>query len=338
MVSETIIIIIALLLPPVVLWRCKNFCEKHPSTVPFRTVPIGCLTMFCLMLLYCSMVPWLFHKVLETNIPHWLDAAKELPILLLAIPLGIAVIMLLSKRLLRGKEKPNGCLYPVVFAGALILSLAISFCCTFWHRSDQKSRAWHSIFLPRVNQCLVVFEQRPTHPFLAEYDYRIRLEQGQETAYFQLWPNTGGRTFINVYQVAEDKLLLKDKQASYIIDTTRLQVYLVDYADEDGKPLTKEIHFAVPLSSVPFHSLGHNVPLSETESDTDTEGDHLGKYLSIDFTDGTTGKAIPYDVSVENCVYLGCIMDYSFYTPEEKPEGEGHPRYRNRNNSASASE
>ena len=314
MTLETILITILLLLPPAVLWGCRRFCEKHPSTIPLRTVPLGCLTMFWLVLSYGSAIPWLFYEVLKRNPPHWLDSIKELPILLLAIPLGIAVIISISKRLTKGKEPPHVCLYPLVFAGILMVACGISCVCSIGHGPfdvdgfDKESRDWYKIFLPKLQDCRITFEQRPSHPFLAEYDYRIRLWHGKNLDFFQLWPNTGGRTFINIYKVAEDKLLLKDKCASYIIDVTEKQVYLVR-----SFPSTEstDIHFVVPLSEKPFDSMG---------------GD--AKDLRADFTDGTTSHAIPYNVDLNHCVYIGCIMDYSFYTPDEQPESEEHPRYR----------
>ena len=328
MILETILITIVLLLPPLVLWGCRSFCEKHPSTVPLRTVPLGCLTMLWLVLLYGTAISWLYHSVLETNPPHWLDAVKELPILVVAIPLGIFVIVILSKRLNKGIEPPPdqpsgildgpGCLYPAVFIGALLLSLGISCCCSIGHGPfdsegfDKESRDWYTIFLPKLQDCQIAFEQRPSHPFLAEYDYRIRLRHGKEQAYFQLWPNTGGRTFVNVYKIAEDKLLLKGKDADYIIDSTQKQVYLVRVVFSSPQ-MSPEIHFAVPLCEKPFGPMGGK-----------------DKDLEVNFSDGTTARAIPYEADLQNREYIGCIMDYSFYTPDEQPEGEGHPRYRDK--------
>lgn len=311
---ETLLIIGILLLPPLVLWRCKRFCEKHPSTIPFRTVPFGCLTMLVVAVLLEDAVFWLFKTVLERNIPHavssWGGPISEL----LAIVLGLAVIVVLSKRLVKGREAPSGCLYPMVFAGLAAIATAISvFFAVFDFASppgprdsDKEAAAWSTIFLPKLQDCPIAFEQRPTHPFLAEYDYRIRLGERDDPAYFQLWPNTGGRTYINVYRVADDKLLLKDKDASYLVDLSRRQVYLARYERGAGES-EQEIHSAIPLSEKAFDGMGSS---------------------TICFTDGTSAQAIPYDLDLRSCEYIGCIMDYSFYTPDEQPEGEGHPRYR----------
>lgn len=313
---ETILITLVLLLPPLVLWRCKSFCEKHPSTVPFRTVPLGCLTMLWLILIYGFALHWIYDVLLECNPPHWLNRFHPLPILF-AIPLGIAVIVLLSKRFAKGKERPCGYLYPAVFSGALVIALAISFCVTVGSLIFEAGgfgkvpRNWHTIYLPQLQDCRLAFEQRPSHPFLAEYDYRIRLRHGKNLDYFQLWPNTGGQTFVNVYKVADDKYLLKEKDAWYIIDATQRQVYLVDIPTTNTvNPPKTEIRFAVPLSDKSFSSMG-----GEEEE------------FHVNFKDGTSAKAIPYDVDLSQMEYLGCIMDYSFYTPDEQPEGEGHSRY-----------
>ena len=308
---ESILITLALILPPIVLWRCRTFCEKHPSTVPIRTVPLGCLTMFGMMLLYCSAIPWLYYSVLEKNPPHWLDNIETLLILLLTLPLGIGVIVFLSRHLTKGKKTPRGYLYPIVFVITLMVAGVISCCCTVGYAFKKESRSWHTIILPQLQDCRLAFEQRPSHPFLAEYDYRMCLRYGKEQAIFQLWPNCGGRTFVNVYKIAEDKLLLKDKDASYIIDSTQKQVYLIGIAENNNQTEQMDIHFAVPLCEKAFGSMGGE-----------------GQDLHIRFRDGTTVQTIPYDVDCSHREYIGCIMDYSFYTPDEQSEGEEHPRYR----------
>ncbi len=307
----TILITLALILPPIVLWRCRAFCEKHPSTVPIRTVPLGCLTMFWVMLLSCSAAFWLYYSVFGTFPPHWLNITKDLLILLLALSLGIGVIVLLSRHLTQGKKAPRGYLYPIVFAVTLIVAGIISCCCTVGCAFKKGSRDWHTIILPQLQDCRLAFEQRPSHPFLAEYDYRLCLRYGKEQAIFQLWPNSGGRTFVNVYKIAEDKLLLEDKDASYIIDSTQKQVYLIRVSENDSQNEQREIHFAVPLCEKAFDQMGGH--------DED---------FSVYFTDGTSSQAVPYDLELKCREYIGCIMDYSFCTPDEQPEGEGHPRYR----------
>ena len=310
---EDILIAGILLLPPLVLWRCKRFCEKHPSTVPFRTVPMGCMTMVLTMTLFESAVAWLFKTVLERNIPHSLSAWGGRLSLLLALFLGLAAIVLLSKRLARDGRPPPGWLYPAVFLGLAAIAMTVSVC---WQLRrgiipdlrdfDKESVAWDTIYLPKVQDCPIAFEVRPSHPFLAEYDYRIRLGERKSPTYFRLWANTGGRTFLNVYRVAQDKLLLKDTYASYLVDVARRQVYLV--ASEPGSDESgQEVHSAVPLS--------------EKEFDMRTAD-------AVGFVDGTSAEAVSYDADLRSREYIGCIMDYSFYTPDEQPEGEGHPRYR----------
>ena len=340
---ETLLIALALLLPPVVLWRCRGFCERHPSTVAFRTVPLGCLTMFLLTSLYGVAVSWFYHSLRKENLPHWLDRLEGLPSLLVAVPVGLAVIVFLVKRckkeVSKEKGKPQGCLYPLVFVGALMTALAISGVCTMSELlfDVEKSRNWFPIFLPRFSDCTVLFEQRPSHPFLAEYDYRIRLESGEATSVFWLWPNTGGRTFVNVYQLEQDKLLLKDKEMSYIVDIRQKQAYLVDIQDEFSKYQGSSIHFAVPLSSKRISTLGRGIPMSQSEFRKNP--DHPEQYLSVTFEDKTTARAIPYEADLQHRKYIGCIKNYSFYTGSTPSvllhrvsalEGEEHPRYRDK--------
>ena len=80
---ETILITLFLLLPPVVLGKCRSFCERHPSTVAFRTVPIGCLTMFLLTVLLGVAVSWFYHSILkikpaEVHLESWTFNAVHL--------------------------------------------------------------------------------------------------------------------------------------------------------------------------------------------------------------------------------------------------------------------
>ena len=314
---EEILIIFLLLLPPVILWRCKKFCERHPSTVVFRAVPLGCLTMWLLTLLCAMAMLWIF-KALRTDPPEWLFGVWYLVV----IPPGIAVIVLLARRLNRGRAvRPHGCLYPIVFVSFLFVGCCIVFSGYRRHlhdidHFDKEKNAWRVVYLPQLQDCRVAFEQRHAHPFLAEYDYRIRLCHGKEEAYFQLWANTGGRTFVNVYQVADDMLLLREKDASYLVDMTQGQVYL---AKSDNRmtvsPETK-ILFTVPLSDKAVASMGVR------------SIDGAPPEFYVDFEGGKTVLGVPCDVDLSHCKYIGCIMDDAFYTADEQPEGEGHPRYR----------
>ncbi len=312
---DTFIVISILLLPPLVLWKCKRFCEKHPSTIPFRTVPLGCVTMLVAALLVESAVAWFFKQVLESNIPHAVTRRGGPFVCLLALFLGLAVINPLSKRLKRGGKAPPRWLFLAVFVGFAAISMAIAAIFATYRPFirppalrdyDRESAAWSTIFLPKLQDCPIAFEQRPTHPFLAEYDYRIRLGKRNNQAFFRLWANTGGRTYLNVYRVSEDKLLLKDKDASYLIDVVRKQVYLV-HCEQGDNGSESTILSAIPLSEKPFDGMGSR---------------------EVCFTDGTSAQAIPCNFDLRSCEYIGCIMDDSFYTPDKQPEGEGHPRYR----------
>ena len=67
----------------------------------------------------------------------------------------------------------------------------------------------------------------------------------------------------------------------------------------------------------------HTMPFSDEESSRHSKRGQASQ------SDGTSAEAVPYDVYLRFREYIGCIMDYSFYTPDEQPEGEGLPRYRN---------
>lgn len=69
----------------------------------------------------------------------------------------------------------------------------------------------------------IVFLRRHNHPFLAEYDRKIRYETGTHVAMKLLPPNTGGKTKINVYYYsAKDGqgpfVRLRDQYGNYRFD------------------------------------------------------------------------------------------------------------------------
>ncbi|MBP5672363.1 MAG: hypothetical protein K5787_15485 [Lentisphaeria bacterium] len=302
---DNILISLFLLLLPLVLWKCKNTCEKHPSTIAFRSVPLGCLSML-LLPTFAAIVIGFLYDLYETNPANWTNIIYDWILHPLSIAIGIAVIVHFSKRFSKGRERPSFGVHAAVFVASLVISVIISLACLpiQYKFSSFASKSWYKIYLPNLGDVHVAFEQRPSHPFLAEYDYRLRLRHGKEQRYFALFPNTGGRTFINVYKLPGDKLFLKDTHANYLVDAADMQVYLLETTD--GSP------HAVPLSEKAFTSIG-----------TSPTGGAM-----VHFKDGTHAMSIPLAIDLQEKTYIGCIMDYSFYTPDKQPEGEGHPKYR----------
>lgn len=310
MYIETAIIALILLLPPLILWRWKTFSEKRPSSVAWRSVPFGCLTMMLLPLLSGAVICGIY-QMQEKNRPHWLDILGEPLVILLSIIAGIVVIVCLAKRLSKGRELPHF----FTFVGAFVLNAIVVLIVSCIYEAgtnfmfqNNSPRNWEAIYLPRQSDTAIAFEQRASHPFLAEYDYRLRLRHDKETKYFMLWPNTGGRTFINAYQFPDGRLLLKNKDAHYLVDPANMQVFILDSSVKNGKPPQS----GVPLDNTKICSMG-------------TTDDNF----EVSYPDNICRKSTPIEIDISQCKYIGCIMDHSFYTPDEQSEGEEHPRYRN---------
>ena len=71
--------------------------------------------------------------------------------------------------------------------------------------------------------CRIVFLRRHRHPFLAEYDRKIRCEVADRVTVKSLPTNSGGKTKINVYYYAAHKDLgpfirLRDRYGNYRFD------------------------------------------------------------------------------------------------------------------------
>ncbi len=78
----------------------------------------------------------------------------------------------------------------------------------------------------------VILEERPTHPFLAEYEYRLQIfhSEGRDGGYrgtVDLIPNSGGRTFLCLFALtAVDRapvLEVADRVVTSIVDLQGLR-------------------------------------------------------------------------------------------------------------------
>jgi hypothetical protein len=67
----------------------------------------------------------------------------------------------------------------------------------------------------------VTVERMPSHPSLAEYERKAIVEIGaQSSTQMQLFPDSGGNSRTNLYQLNARQVLLLDGEASYTIDVT----------------------------------------------------------------------------------------------------------------------
>ena len=86
-----------------------------------------------------------------------------------------------------------------------------------WQLEDQP---WKNveIILPSGMGTLI-FYRRHAHPFLAEYDRKVTLESADRRSAFDLLPNCGGQTNVNIYLVTmQDELTLDDNRTIWLHD------------------------------------------------------------------------------------------------------------------------
>ena len=92
---------------------------------------------------------------------------------------------------------------------------------------------WRSFELPPEQGVELAFEERPIHPFQAEYEYRLRFGKADGAVYRYLRVNTGGRTAFNVYRLKDGRLFLRDKDGNYLADAAARQLLVL--FEYDGK-------------------------------------------------------------------------------------------------------
>jgi len=104
---------------------------------------------------------------------------------------------------------------------------------------DEEKQPWVECPLPTPDETVTVtFLRRHVHPFLAEFDRKLRFEQaGAEPVTRWLPTNVGGRTKINVYWYPRSEasgpfLKLVDHWGEYVADLTEKTISLIDYFDD----------------------------------------------------------------------------------------------------------
>lgn len=106
----------------------------------------------------------------------------------------------------------------------------------FFHRIenfDKETQPWTERALPHPGETpAVTFMQRIAHPFLAEYDYKVRFGAGAAAVERWLPMNAGGRTRINAYWYAPTDnfgpcIRLQDSHGEYLLDLNKKTTCLI---------------------------------------------------------------------------------------------------------------
>ena len=300
------IVLLCLLLPALVLWAIPKTRRSAGDTVTaWKTVPLGCVTMLVLPNVLAAI---LFALGAALHLPEspLVKAALSLVLMLFGVTVGIRVIVLLKNYIRKryGTEatavpeskKPYyfafGCL-----AAMLIFLVLVPF---IWFMSTGNLflGRWRTYPVVTEHGTELAFQERPIHPFLAEYEYRFRFRKdGTETTYQNLWINTGGRTFFNVFRLKNGRLLFSDKNNDYLVEVKTRKVYMLQKVET--------LFYAGLLPQGRFDSFGREGP-----------GEKTGKvYLRINHT---RIEAEPVTDQLTEPEYIGCITN-DFYPASEKP-------------------
>lgn len=239
--------------------RCWN-----DLSMAFKTVPSGCLVAILIPgLLYYT--PWLFFHT----------AIGGLLACLLGIGAACYAIYLLVKllrRLFHVVQTYNSGAFVCLF---LVLGMfLIPASCVLdavrpplpLEQTAFQKGPWITFRLPNEpDGTSIRFQQRSTHVFLAEYDYRFILKRGKTQKTYYLFPNCGGRTAINLYRLADGRLLCEDKDGRYLIDVNALTVSQL-FSDFSGE-IPGVFHAVIPENQ-PFNGFGSCSSATEDTSPT----------------------------------------------------------------------
>ena len=233
-----------LLLLPAILWIVPKTRYCNGSwIIALKTFPIGMiagiLTDDLLNLLIRLISEWRNENI---AFPNWLMFSVPL----LAAFLTMILLGLLIDRKFGTEKRYNPLpsillfilLLPIVLLTYTISSIAFNI---FEYRIKRENYhfEWQSIYLPQKGNTRIVFEQQSIHPFLAEYNYRLRFASGGKTFYQRLFTNCGGRTHFNLYRLKNGSLLFRDKDWDYLVDASKQKVFRLEMLD--GKLYAAEV-------------------------------------------------------------------------------------------------
>lgn len=109
---------------------------------------------------------------------------------------------------------PVFCVLTASFAGWLYFGL------TFWDGLDDWSiedQPWIDAEIPISSEGVrIIFQARASHPLLAEYDYRLRIEDGVSVKEIPLTPNSGGQINEAVYLTTYEERRFLDVRGSVV--------------------------------------------------------------------------------------------------------------------------
>ena len=299
------LVFILLLLPALVLWAIPKTRRSAGSVVTaWKTVPLGCVTMLVLPNVLMALL-FLFRKVLVLPEILPLYGVLSFAAVLFSIFVGIRVIAGMKNYIRKrygtadGAEPESQKPYYVAFV-CLALSAVVFILVPFiWFMTPGGNYhgPWRTYPVVTEHGTELAFQERSIHPFLAEYDYRFRFRKNGQEMFQDLWLNTGGRTYFNVFRLKNGDLLFSDKNNDYIVEVKSQKVFMVLKG--------KDRLYAALLPEETFDSYG----LEESGEKNDKVFLRINEHRV---------EAHPVSVQLKDPKYIGCITN-QFYPAAEKP-------------------
>ena len=301
----TVIVISLLLLPAAILWAVpKTRRSGGDFAIAWKCVPLGCGTMLLIPSLL-NLAAWLLAEY--CGFPYQVASSKAVffGMLVLGLAAGSAVLIKLKnycwKRHPSEQSRSNAPIVAVFIAMLVILPVilvvgtVISFSITL-KSGENYHGPWRTYKIVHEYGTELAFQERSIHPFLAEYDYRFRFRKDGAETFRDLWVNTGGRTYFNVFRLKNGRLLFSDKDNDYIVEVKSRKVYMLEKIDN--------VYYAGLLPEGKFNSFGYS------------QGQESGKvqlHIGNRFVD-----AEPVTDQLADPKYIGCITT-GFFSASEKP-------------------
>ncbi len=221
-----------LLVIPVILWAVPRTRRMTGNwIVALKSVPVGCAVIIASMMVPVAGVGLVSQE--RYPVLRWV---LMLSFLALGIVAGVAVIFGIARFIRRRYRATNRrAILPFVllflFFGIGTVWVAVAYFMIHFaialHSGERFVGDWRSFELPPEQGVELAFEERPIHPFQAEYEYRLRFGKADGAVYRYLQVNTGGRTAFTLCRLKDGRLFLGDKDGDYLVDAAARQLLVL---------------------------------------------------------------------------------------------------------------
>ena len=282
-----------------VLWLIPGTRKNNNSwMIALKAVPCG-IIVFALTAAALTGADEYFRELYFSNtgiIPHWVSLVLPFAAALTAT---FAAGVTIDRRAGTGNEYSFFPSFILFFPGLILTafwSSVLSMVLAFGIFSGSGNE-WRTVYLPETSGVRLAFEEQSIHPFLAEYNDRIRFFRDGQQRQCRLFTNTGGRTHFNLYALQEEgKFLFQEKHWDYLVDVTQQKIYRLE--------IFEERIYSAPLSGGEIDSWSG--PYRKNGKVVMENGDHIRS--AADVTD-----------KFKNLRYYGCIMSGKFFPAAERP-------------------